>query len=171
MLIALPIIRWLNKIILQCGPAHFIKPRLRQRIFIWNNKTHEPPILKSLGVFGLWISSEALVSFSPKIYKKMKSRDALNYLLIIIYSIAAVSADSIHGCGGFVEVNLLSLYYYCLFSGCGENARKERKGKKRRRNLKSWINKANSQIPSYDGVFFHWTKKCGSNVLDLVLVF
>ncbi|KAL9435513.1 hypothetical protein AB3S75_021731 [Citrus x aurantiifolia] len=35
----------------------------------------------------------------------MKSRDTLTYLLIIIYSIAAVSADSIHGCGGFVEAS------------------------------------------------------------------
>lgn len=160
-LIALPIIWWLNKIILQCGPAHFIKPRLRQRIFIWSNKTHEPPILKSLGVFGLWISSEALVTFSPKIYKKMKSKDTLTYLLIIIYSIAAVSADSIHGCGGFVEVNLylfIIIAFFWLRREC-------KKKKKRRRNLKSWINKANSQIPSYDGVFFHWTKKCGSNVL------
>lgn len=35
----------------------------------------------------------------------MKTRDTITYLLIIIYSIAAVSADSIHGCGGFIEAS------------------------------------------------------------------
>ncbi|XP_044493042.1 nodal modulator 1 isoform X2 [Mangifera indica] len=35
----------------------------------------------------------------------MQVRDAIIYCLIAIYSISAVSADSIHGCGGFVEAS------------------------------------------------------------------
>ncbi|XP_031274126.1 nodal modulator 1 [Pistacia vera] len=35
----------------------------------------------------------------------MKIRDVLIYSLIVIYTISAVSADSIHGCGGFVEAS------------------------------------------------------------------
>lgn len=35
----------------------------------------------------------------------MKIRGAIIFFLIVIHLISAVSAHSIHGCGGFVKVN------------------------------------------------------------------
>lgn len=41
----------------------------------------------------------------------MKLRDSLLGFLILVYSISFASANSVHGCGGFVEVNINTLFY------------------------------------------------------------
>ena len=43
------------------------------------------------------------------------------FFAILLYSISVASADSIHGCGGFVEVNGFS-FMSCLICPIGEFA-------------------------------------------------